>query len=118
MTEQLEGAGDNENPMALVGNLMQSGFFTKFMGDLQTKFSSGEMDIGRLMGTVTNVISEAAPEGESEATEIRDFVNNSLGQMTALTGGGGLPPELTEQMGNMMNALGAGTGADNGGDDN
>ena len=95
MTDQFENMEEGANPMMMMSSMMQSGFFTKFMGDLQTKFSSGEMDIRSLMGTVTNVISEATPQGGEEAAQIRNFVNQSMDQVTRLTGGQDLPPEVT-----------------------
>ena len=109
MTDQFENMDDNANPMMMMSSMMQSGFFTKFMGDLQTKFSSGEMDIQSLMGTVTNVISEATPEGGEEAAQIRNFVNQSMGQVSALTGGQNLPPEVQGQMTELLDAMTGGS---------
>jgi hypothetical protein len=105
MTEQFKNMEDDANPMMMMSNMMQSGFFTKFMGDLQTKFSSGEMDIRSLMGTVTNVISEATPQGGEEAAQIRNFVNQSMDQVATLTGGQDLPPEVQGQMTALLDAI-------------
>nr|QBK87979.1 MAG: uncharacterized protein LCMAC202_03400 [Marseillevirus LCMAC202] len=107
MTEHFDNMEEDANPMTLMSSMMQSGFFTKFMGDLQTKFSSGEMNLRSLMGTVTNVISEATPQGGEEAAQIRSFVNQSMNQVNNLTGGGGenLPPEVQGQMTDLLDAI-------------
>ena len=105
MTGHFNNMEENANPMAMMSSMMQSGFFTKFMGDLQTKMSSGEMDLRSLMGTVTNVISEATPEGGEEAAQIRNFVNQSMSQVSALTGGQDLPPEVQGQMTQLLDAM-------------
>lgn len=107
LEEMTSHFGDMEgaNPMMMMTNMMQSGFFTKFMGDLQTKFSSGEMDMRSLMGTVTNVISSASPQGSQEAEQIKSFVNQSMSQVTAMSGDS-LPPEVQDQMNSLLGALG------------
>jgi len=109
MTQHFENMEDSGNPMMMMSSMMQSGFFTKFMGDLQTKFSSGEMDLRSLMGTVTDVISEATPEGGEEAAQIRNFVTQSMDQVNNLTGGQNLPPEIQGQMNELVNAMTGGS---------
>nr|QBK87123.1 MAG: uncharacterized protein LCMAC201_00250 [Marseillevirus LCMAC201] len=108
MTGHFDNMEENANPMMMMSSMMQSGFFTKFMGDLQTKFSSGEMDLRSLMGTVTSVISEATPQGGEEAAQIRSFVNQSMEQVSNLTGGQDLPPEVQGQMTGLLDAMTSG----------
>ncbi len=105
MTEHFDNMEEDANPMMMMSSMMQSGFFTKFMGDLQTKFSNGDMNLRSLMGTVTNVISEATPQGGEEAAQIRNFVDQSMNQVSALTGGEDLPPEVQGQMTELLDAL-------------
>ena len=107
MTEHFDNMDENANPMMLMTDMLQSGFFTKFMGDLQTKFSSGEMDIRSLMGTMTTVISEATPQGSEEAAQVRQFVNQSMTQVTALSGltGGELPNAVQGEMTALLDAM-------------
>ncbi len=112
MTSHFENMEDNDNPMAVMSSMMQSGFFTKFMGDLQTKFSDGDMNLGTLMSTVTSVISEATPEAGEEADQIRTFVTQSMTQVNALTGGQNLPPEVQGEMDNLLNAVTGGQRAE------
>ena len=103
MTDQFSNMGEDANPMMLMANMMQSGFIPKFMGDLQTKFGSGEMDLKSLMSTVTSVISEATPQGTEETAQIRNFVNQAT---TMATGGQELPPDVQGPLNDILNAVG------------
>ncbi len=103
MTDQFSDMGDNVTPMQMMANMMQSGFLTKFMGDLQTGFTNGEMDLKSLMSTVTSVISEVTPQGTKETAQIRNFVNQIT---TAAAGGQELPPEVQEPLNNILDAVG------------
>jgi len=102
MTEQFENLGDNANPMQMMTSMMQSGFFTKFMGDLQTKMSSGEMNLQSLMGTVTNVITEVAPQDGPESDQFKTLINQSIGQLNGLSGNNQMPIDIQS----LMNSLG------------
>lgn len=93
---------ENPNPMALMGEMMQSGFLQKFMGDMKQKMESGEMDLQSLMGTVTGVIADAAPEGSDQAESIRNFMNNSMATLGAATQGEGQPPDMANLLGPLM----------------
>ena len=104
LTDQFEDIDENANPMMMMSNMMQSGFFQKFMGDLQSNFSSGDMDIKSLMSTVTNVISSASPEGTEEASQIKDFVSQSMSQVSAMTGAD-MPTDVQDQMSGLLNAM-------------
>lgn len=96
------------NPMSMMTNMMQSGFFTKFMGDLQNKFDSGEVNLASLMKTVTSTISELAPEAEGEdSSNIQNFVKQSMEQVETITGGQDLPSELKGQMEELLKAVGS-----------
>jgi hypothetical protein len=107
MMDEFKNMGDNPNPMLMMTTMMQSGFIQKFFGDLQSKFSNGEMNIGSLMSTVTGIISNNSGSGE-DADQIRDFMSQSIGQLSNLTGGQELPTEVQGQMNDLLNALGGG----------
>ena len=102
MTDQFESMGDTENPMAVMANMMQSGFFTKFMGDLQGKFSNGEMDIKNLLGTVTGVMGEVAPEDNEQASQMQNFMTN---QINTITQNAEIPDDIQGELKNVMGAL-------------
>ena len=67
--------GEEANPMNMISSMMSSGFFTKFMGNLQNDFSSGKMDMKKLMATVTGVISETTPQGSEGVLQIKNLMN-------------------------------------------
>jgi len=55
---------DTSNPMASIMNLMSSGGFMNIMNNMNTKLSSGELDLNKLIGSVTNLIpKENMPGG-------------------------------------------------------
>jgi len=103
MTAQFENLGDEANPMQMMSSMMQSGFFTKFMGDLQNKMESGEMNLQSLMGTVTSVIGDVAPQDGPQGEHMANFLNTSMGQVAALTSGG--DPTVQGDMQAQMNTL-------------
>ena len=110
MMDEFKDMGDNPNPMLMVSNMMQSGFIQKFFGDLQSKFSNGEMNIGSLMSTVTGVISNSPGGSGEDAEKLRNFMSQSMGQLSNLTGGQELPAEIQGQMTGLLNALGGAGG--------
>lgn len=115
MTEHFENIEDTGNPMAMMTGMMQSGFFQKFMGDLQTKMSSGEMDMKSLMGTVTSVISDVTPAGEAD--QLGDFLSQGISQVSALTGQQ-MAPEVEEHINQLTNAIGSKAKIDDTSNDN
>lgn len=104
MTEHFENIEDTGNPMAMMTGMMQSGFFQKFMGDLQGKMSSGEMDMKSLMSTVTSVISDVTPAGEAD--QLGDFLTQGISQVSALTGQQ-MAPEVEEHINQLTSAIGS-----------
>ena len=95
MTTHFQNMNDSGgNPMQLMSNMMQSGFFNKYMTDLQNKFSTGEMSIGSLMNTVTQVIQQTAPSG-AEGEQMKNLLNSTL---QTFTGGSLNPDELANQL--------------------
>jgi hypothetical protein len=114
LTEQFSNLDTSEdvNPMVLMSNMMQSGFLTKFMGNLQNKFSNGEMDIKNLITTVTTVITDIAPQDGPQGQHITNLMNQSISQMTNITSGGmgdnNLPMPDISQIMNMFGSLSGG----------
>jgi hypothetical protein len=89
LTDIFDKVGNNiqpdGNPLQAVGNLMSSGIFTDIVGSMSNGLESGELDLGRLMGSmqgmVTN-ISSMAGENSQQPPEMTEM----LGQMTAMMG--------------------------------
>ena len=72
-----------ENPMEAVQSVLQSGVFTDMLGKMQTGLSSGEIDLGRLMGTMTGLLGNVG--GGS------DMMSSMMSMMMGGMGGGGMP---------------------------
>jgi hypothetical protein len=90
LTDIFDKVGNNiqpdGNPLQAVGNLMSSGIFTDIVGSMSSGLENGELDLGRLMGSmqgmVTNIGSMADQNGQSQQPEMAEM----LGQMTAMMG--------------------------------
>ena len=89
---EVEGQVDpTQNPMEAVSNIMQSGLFSNLVGNMNSGLQNGELDLGKLMGTVQTMVG-------------------SLNQMTQnmdTTSEPGMPDlsGMVGQMNNMMNQL-------------
>ena len=74
------------NPLQAVGNLMSSGVFTDIVGSMSNGLESGELDLGKLMGSmqgmVTNIGQMAEQNGQPQQPEMAEM----LSQMTAMMG--------------------------------
>ena len=74
------------NPLQAVGNLMSSGVFTDIVGSMSNGLESGELDLGKLMGSmqgmVTNIGQMAEQNGQPQQPEMTEMLN----QMTAMMG--------------------------------
>jgi hypothetical protein len=55
------------NPMDAIGNIMGSGFFNDLIGSMNNGISSGQLDIGKLMGVVQNMVSNLDPQSKQMA---------------------------------------------------
>ncbi len=69
------------NPMQAVQSVLQSGVFTEMLGKMQSGLSNGEIDLGRLMGTMTGLLGTMG--GGS------DMMTNMMGMMMGGMGGMG-----------------------------
>lgn len=71
MIEKVEenvGDSDNlDNPMQAVASMMSSGIFNDLVGSMTSGLQNGELNLGKLMGTVNNMVSSISEEmGEEE----------------------------------------------------
>ena len=95
---------ENDDPAKTISNVMSSGIFTELVGGMTNGIDKGELDLGRLMGTVQGMVSTIAqmddtsiPKmgGNGPANNQMDL-GNMMMQMTAMMGnmnmaGGGMP---------------------------
>lgn len=59
---------DNNDPMALMNGLMQSGFLNDMIGNINNGVSTGSLDIKNLIGTVQNLLGNLAETIDKEET--------------------------------------------------
>lgn len=79
--EENVGDSDNlDNPMQAVASMMSSGIFTDLVGSMTSGLQNGELNLGKLMGTVNNMVSSISDElGEEEGgnnDEMKEMMSN------------------------------------------
>jgi hypothetical protein len=71
---------DTSNPMASIMNLMSSGGFADIMNTMNNKLSSGELDLNKLIGSVSQLIpkNEQLPNiGGLDLNNMLNTLNNT-----------------------------------------
>lgn len=106
------------NPMEAISSVLQSGVFNEVIQDMNEGFKSGDLDLGKMMGTMQNIIgsmptnsdiSNGAPgQGGLDMGAMNSMMQNILGQMgndsiQPTPGGMATPPDLSE----LMSSLGS-----------
>ena len=86
---------ENDDPLKTVNNIMQSGVFTDLLGGMSNGINNGELDLGRLMGTVQTMVTSLS--------NIEGDVN--IPKMGSGGGGGNQQPDLGNMMSQMMGMM-------------
>ena len=76
---------DTKDPMKAVGDIMSSGVFTNLVGNMTSGLQNGDLDLGKLVGTVNNMVGTLVNESSGAPPEIGAMMgnlNNMMGQMT------------------------------------
>lgn len=81
------------NPIQAVQSVLSSGVFTDMLGKMQEGMASGQLDIGKLMGTMTSVIGGmggGAPNagGADPMASMMSMLGPMMGPMMGALGGG------------------------------
>lgn len=58
------GGGGDGNPLALIGSLMNSDLIGNLMGSMNSNLENGNLDLGKLMGTMSGLINNVKSEIE------------------------------------------------------
>ena len=114
-----------DNPMQSINNIMSSGLFTDLLGGMSNGLESGELDLGKLMGTVQGMISTISqmegeggmpmggmpmggmPMGGMPMGGMGGMQMGGMGGMGGMPGGGGgAPADLGAMMAQMTNMMG------------
>jgi len=102
------------NPMEAISSVLQSGVFNEVIQDMNEGFKSGELDLGKMMGTMQNIMGSlptnpnggsAGPAGGMDMGAMNTMMQSILGGMgnsAGNAGGMGAPPDL----GALMSSLG------------
>jgi len=97
----------NSNPMEAVTSIMQSGVFTEMIGDMSKNLQEGNLDLGKLMGTVTGLVSNMGDSQGGDGTavpDLGDMMSNLMGGLSQ-GGDGTAAPDLGNMMSNLMGGL-------------
>jgi hypothetical protein len=106
---------DASNPMAAVGNLMNSGVFTDLINGMQNGLSDGSLDLGKLMGSVQGMMTKMGGGNGNgnnvQAPDLSGMMNMMSGMMGGMGGSGNsqAAPDLSGMM-NMMSGMMGGMG--------
>ena len=106
-----EHVDPNANPMEAVSSIMKSGIFTELIGGMDKGLSSGNLDIGKLMGAVQGMVgklSNSGGEGSDGGPDPMSMITSMMGSMGNLGGGGdgnSQTPDLSGIMQGMMKSM-------------
>ena len=106
-----EHVDPNANPMEAVSSIMKSGIFTELIGGMDKGLSSGNLDIGKLMGAVQGMVgklSNSGGEGSDGGPDPMSMITSMMGSMGNLGGGGdgnSQTPDLAGIMQGMMKSM-------------
>ena len=116
-----ENVNPNSNPMEAVSAIMKSGVFTDLVNTMGSGLENGDLDLGRLMGTVQQLVTNINP-GENNANqgvnEGLDLVNNMINNLKVPQPGEIPRAQQTQgapDMANIVNMMGPMLGALSGG---
>ena len=77
----------NANPMQAVSGILSSGIFTDLVGNMNNGLQSGNLDLGKLLGTVQNMIGSLGNMSEGatgEAPTGMPDLSNMMSQMSGM----------------------------------
>ena len=72
------------NPLQAVGNLMSSGLFTDIVGTMSSGLESGDLDLGKLMGSMQGMVAGIGNMANQDGRQQNPEMEQMLGQMNAM----------------------------------
>ena len=93
----------NSNPLEAITSIMSSGVFTDLVAGMNTGIQNGELDLGKLMGTVQTMCSTLSSDIDKKSDNVSENPLNMLSSLMSNMdnlgkkggGGGGDMPDLT-----------------------
>jgi hypothetical protein len=96
----------NANPMEAISSIMKSGIFTDLIDGMNTGFSDGSLDLGKLMSAVQGMVGNLGEKtGNPQSDNAMNMLSSMMGNLET-QGTNGAPPDLNVIMQGMMGALG------------
>lgn len=95
-----ENVDPEADPMTAVSSIMSSGVFTELISGMHSGLSDGSLDISRLMGAVSNVVTKIGGDESGESMEGGPDMSALTGMISTLTTqmGGMNPPPLPDSL--------------------
>jgi hypothetical protein len=99
----------NSNPMEAVSSIMSSGVFNELISGMNSGIQNGELDLGKLMGTVQTMCASLTGDVNTGTENPMNIINSLMTNMATnpAVDGGGVPDlsNLTSILGPMMAGL-------------
>ena len=102
----------NSNPLEAITSIMSSGVFTDLVAGMNTGIQNGELDLGKLMGTVQTMCSTLSSDIDKTSGNVSENPINMLSSLMSNMdnlgkkgGGGGDLSALTSLLGPMLTTL-------------
>ena len=102
----------NSNPLEAITSIMSSGVFTDLVAGMNTGIQNGELDLGKLMGTVQTMCSTLSSDIDKKSDNVPENPINMLSSLMSNMdnlgkkgGGGGDLSALTSLLGPMLTTL-------------
>lgn len=114
-----KNVNEDDDPLKAVSNIMQSGLLTDLIGGMSNGINNGELDLGRLMGTVqTMVTSLSNAEGDMNIppmggmnspgggnVDLGNMMNQMVGMMSQMNMQAGNMPSMANMPGGMPSSM-------------
>jgi len=113
ITKVQDNINPNATPMEAITNIIKSGVAQDVFGGIKGRLQSGNLDFGKIMGSLKTVVSnyETTAEPNSESAKSLNMVGNFLG---TISGEGGAPPDMGALMQMAMGLIANNMGDDSG----
>ena len=87
-----QNVSPSDNPMQAVSSVMSSGLFTDLIGSMTSGLNNGELDLGKLMGTVNGMVNNIAEKSDMppEMAGMMSQMTGMMNKLNEMQGSGGL----------------------------
>lgn len=100
---------NSSNPMEAISSVMNSGIFNDLVSGMSNGLENGELDLGKLMGTVQNMMTKLGGTDDlnnGQTDQAMNMINNMMGSINAgATGNVQNTPDMANLIGPMMNTM-------------